>query len=657
MKKNLLTIGLIALSFSVQAQNVLTHVDDTAVMYVSEGTLVYNGGGLQTRGSGTIDLHGNMMVVGTAADVVKTIDNGGVNKTTGSNIIVRLNTPGSPITSTYGQLYIKGLNQSAITGIVDREYAATKHGSYQQIGIPFNGKTFASFNTESGSSFDEKRWLGKEILRWSNDNVRFDGSTIPTAPISSASTPGISVVLSTITQPTDRTAYYAVGTTAFNPEVIHTYKGSPYADGLTGSGVINLTPSTITTYGTGGNNTNFYREKYNTYIGDAFENATPWVGTFGKYIYQYSNPYLTNLDLSLIGYNEPALPSDNNNIDNIHGIIVNPATVVYNATTGGTSTYAGAQMVTFDANRKPTGNYDALVVKPLGTFKIKLKTNVAKTLDFDNLRRFSSVPRGETVGYSVTAQRNSNAIKQLGVLALDAAGNQIGETYYVVAPHFATGNIVDPLVNNSVQAMTSTDAIIQTFEELPTGGTDPNFASAYRLYINEANETNFTGKRINLSLFGSNVKFLKFQLRDDTQLVANGTHLLSSGKGFYYTKANGQAIEVRQGDLVPVNDTNYGLYYDTPQNVVLNTNDISKKSRTIVTYNPSVENYIVRFDPDWKTASVEVYDASGKLIIGEKSVKTNNDFVIKLDSKLKAMYVVKVVGNDGDIVNTKILIK
>ena len=57
MKKNLLAVGLLAIVGSVQAQTVLLHVDDTAKMYVSEGTLVYNGGGMQSRGNGVIDLH------------------------------------------------------------------------------------------------------------------------------------------------------------------------------------------------------------------------------------------------------------------------------------------------------------------------------------------------------------------------------------------------------------------------------------------------------------------------------------------------------------------------------------------------------------------------------------------------------------------------
>ena len=411
-----------------------------------------------------------------------------------------------------------------------------------------------------------------------------------------------------------------------------------------------------------GNNKNIYLEKYNTYIGDPFD-TNPWTGTFGKHLFQFSNPYLTNLDLSLIGREEAGATHDENHIKNILGIMVNPQNVTYNTGTGGTSTYAEAQKATFDPTTGvAAGMAESLIIKPLSTFKIKLRNGDSYDLNFDTLRRFAYEPRIASVDnpYSVTAAKNNNTvtIKQLGVLALDAAGNQIGETYYVVAPHFTTGHIPNPILN-SVQAVTSTtSAMIQTFEETVTGGADSNYASAYRLYINEANEVNFLGKRIDMGVFGSNVASLKFQVRENGVLIPNNAHALSGGTGFYYAVGNGQGVQVNQGTIIPVNGSDYGLYYGAPQGGgSLGTTNADKKSRTLVVYNPNIDNYIVRFDSDWKSAAIEVFDASGKLVISEKSVKTNSDYVIKLDSSLKAFYVVKVVGNDGTIVNTKILIK
>lgn len=675
MKKNLLTIGALAIGLSVQAQ-VLMHVDDTAKIYVSNGTLVYNGGGLQTRGTGNIDLYGNMMVVGnttTGNDVLKTIDTGGADKTTGSNIVIRLNS-GTPATAQYGQLYITGISQANLTGIVDKEYANTKHGAYQQIGIPFFNKTFASFNTELGGVFNETRWAGKEILKWDNTAMRFDGSQIPSAPITGMSpglamafitTPALATSSAASSTSADRTAYYTVGTggstgTGYDPATMKTLKGKPYADDVT---TVTLQPAAVpVNFGVAGNNRNIYQETYNSYIGDPFNGLGFYAASFARNLYQFSNPYLTNLDLSFIGYNEPGTTTDLNNISNILGIAVDPQNVTYNYATGGTSQYLETQKVTFDpTSKKPTGNFNTLIIKPLNTFKVKLRDNTSQTLSFSNLRRFAYTPRTDD-NYSLTAQKNTtnnSGIKQLGVIALDANGNQIGETYYVVAPQFTTGYVSDPSIS-SVQAVTSTtNAMIQTFEESVNGGIDPNYSSSYRLYINEANETNYLGKRIDMNIYGTNVASLKFELRDDTVLVPTNTHILSGGKGFYYNVGTtGAAVQIKQGDIIPANNPNFGLYYGTPQtNGSLNTVDANTKTRTLITYNPDIDHHIVRFDSLWKTASVEVFDGSGKLVISEKSVKTNSDYVIKLDSTIKGLYIVRVVGNEGTIVNGKILIK
>jgi len=78
-------------------------------------------------------------------------------------------------------------------------------------------------------------------------------------------------------------------------------------------------------------------------------------------------------------------------------------------------------------------------------------------------------------------------------------------------------------------------------------------------------------------------------------------------------------------------------------------------SRTLVVYDPSITNYIVRFDPKWKKADIQVYDMSGKLVISKKAVETSRDFVIELDGSVKNSYVVKIVSDKGETVNTKIL--
>ena len=121
MKKNLLTVALLALSLHSTAQ-VMVHVDTSGVFSVGESALVYNGGGLQTKGDGILDVRGNVMIEGASTDVLKTLDNAGTgNKTDGGNIILRLNNPAGYAASTYGQLYINGISHVNIFEIVDIE--------------------------------------------------------------------------------------------------------------------------------------------------------------------------------------------------------------------------------------------------------------------------------------------------------------------------------------------------------------------------------------------------------------------------------------------------------------------------------------------------------------------------------------------------------
>ncbi|MEF9479573.1 T9SS type A sorting domain-containing protein [Chryseobacterium sp. 1B4] len=659
MRKSLFAIGLLAISYSVQAQ-ILCHVDTNANMYVSEGTLVYSGGGVQTKGSGLLDVHGNIMVVGSGTDAFKTIDATGSDKTDGGNIILRLNTPASFATSTYGQLYIDGLSQSNITGIVTKEYRTTRQGSgnyFQQVALPFSGKAFNSLSTELGKTFNTNRY-GNPILKWDNANA-VSVTTLNLAPTS-------------VTW--DGSGYYMlkVSNNDWNPSApasgtVFNINGKPYAPyagtiTLQNAGKSNIGASNVV-FGTGGNSVNQYNEKYNTYLDDLFEstNGNNWSATFGQNIYQFGNPFLTNLDLANIGYTESVTGSDGNAVKNVWGVEYDPGTIV---TLPGGSTYAtGSKVVTFvttgDGVAPAVGDVDNVVIKPMQSFKIKLRDNTAQTLNFNTLRRFKSTARAAGTNYDVNAAKmstgktNSNTVKQLGVIGLDANGNEISRTYYAVSPSFTTGHQISAAA--SVQASAGS-RIIGTYEEALNGGYDNNHTN-YWLYINEANENNFQGKNVKLVNYKlDQVKSYKFEIRENAELIPAGTHQLSSGIGFYYKAENGNLVQVKQGDVVPVTNEEANLYYGEPSNITLAVDKTATGiSRTLVVYDPSVTNYIVRFDPKWKKADIQVYDMSGKLVISKKAVDASRDFVIELDGSVKNSYIVKIVSDKGETVNTKIL--
>ncbi|HCM32616.1 T9SS type A sorting domain-containing protein [Chryseobacterium sp.] len=656
MRKSLFAIGLLAISYSVQAQ-ILCHVDTNANMYVSEGTLVYSGGGVQTRGNGLLDVHGNIMVVGSGTDAFKTIDAGGADKTDGGNIVLRLNTPATYASSTYGQLYIDGLSQSNVTGIVSKEYLTDKQGTgnyFQQIALPFFGKAYNSLSTELGKTFGTVRDIQNTnnvnndlILQWNNLQAKSDHVT------SLASTTS------------NGTGYYMLGSRNNNlnlnvpptPASVYTLNGRPYAPLAS----VSLQNGGNVYFGPNGNGANSYGEAYNSYLQDQFDLPNgAWSPTYGKNIYQFGNPFLTNLDLSKIGFIENGTVTDGNNVSNIMGIEYTSGNVVTLA--NGYTYTTGALTQTFNLDGTPVGDI-GLLIKPMQPFIIKLRDNSAQTLNFNTLRRFKNSVRANGTDYNVNAARvsnksNSASVKQLGVIGLDASGNEIARTYYVVSPTATTGHQIS--IATTVQAAASSASPIGTFEEALNGGYDPNYNAKYWLYINEASESNFLGKDILLYNFDyskpdKKIVSYKFEIRENAELIPAGVHNLSSGIGFFYKASNGTVQEAKQGDVIPVSSKSYNLYYGAPDRGSLATKETETLSRTMVVYNPAISNYIVRFDPDWRKADIEVYDMSGKLIISKKSVDASRDFVIELDGSVKSSYIVKVVSDKGVIVNTKIL--
>ena len=650
MRKSLFAIGLLAISYSVQAQ-ILCHVDTGANMYVSEGTLVYSGGGVQTKDNGVLDVHGNVMVVGSGTDTFKTITTSGSDKTDGGNIILRMNTPATYATSTYGQLYIDGLSQSNITGIVSKEYRTTSHGGsttpsyYQQVALPFSGKVLSTLSTEIGKTFDTGRY-SNPVLKWDNTNAVANNFT------------------SLATATSDPSGYYMLKVTnqdwnASAPTTgnVFTINGKPYAP-LAGAVTLQNAAANVA-FGAGGNNNNAYNEKYNTYLDDSFEWTTSaWQGTFGKNWYQFGNPFLTNIDLSKIGYTEGP-NGDGNAVKNIWGVEYNPGTV--NTLPSGSTYATNNKVVTFmatgDGVAPAVGDVDLVVIKPMQSFKIKLRDNSLQTLNFNTLRRFNGTARAAGTPYDVTAAKNTNSInssvKQLGVIGLDANKNEISRTYYVVSNSSTTGHQTS--IATTVQASAGKN-IIGTFEEDVNGGYDNNNLG-YWLYINEANENDFKGKNVKLvNYYQDKVQFYKFEVRENAELIPAGSHQLSSGIGFYYKAENGNVIPAKQGDIIPVTNEEANLYYGEPAKGTLAVKEKNTSpSRTLVVYDPSITNYIVRFDPNWKKADIEVYDMSGKLVISKKAVDTSRDFVIELNNSIKNSYVVKIVSDKGETVNTKIL--
>lgn len=676
MKKTLLSVGLLALAINAKAQ-FLSSVGDGAVMHIGKDALVYNGGGMRIVGSGLVQNHGNVMLVGSSTDKFSTVTTSGVDKAEGSTVVnfinkinetgayASVNTPANPSVYTYGQLYISGLTQGNITGIVDQEYRNVKHGDYQQLGVPFFNKTFSTFSTELGKTFVNRRYSKNEMLVWNNPKAEFDNVDVNSKTTS------------------DATRYYSFGSLNLDTSSkVYTIKGRPYAEENTPA-VTLVNGGASANFGNGGNNLNSYGGKYNSYLQDAFSVGSgeqPFTGNYGKNLYQFSNPFLTNLDLRNIAFTEPASTGDDNNLSNIYGIRLDVSGVQYNPNNpnagGGSTSIKFVTFVGAGTPSTPVGDVDYLIVRPMGTFVIKMKDNtMPQTLNFTKLRRFGYIPRSGSTNYTVSAAKiadpgtavmrtaaskkttsDTASVKQLGVIGLDASGNEIARTYYVVYPNAVNGH-----PETATAQVQSSVAKLETFEEHPTaGGYDDDYLG-YSLYINEANETTFQGKAIPLAIYDSNIKKLKFEIRENAELLESPSSVLSSGISFYYKFGDkGEVITLNQGKevsvTVPTDGADAYLYYGAPNSGTLASNETPKTlpSQTRVVFNPDIDNYIIRFDPKWKKADVTVYDMSGKIVKSYNNVNATSDFIIDLP-KGNMMYIVTAVSDTGEKMNSKII--
>lgn len=690
MRKKLLTLGALALAMSMDAQ-FLSYVGDKGQVFVKEGALVFNGGGIRTVGTGVVDNSGNIMVVGGSNDKFATVTTAGANKTDGGNFILRMTDP-TIGNLRYGQLYINGLTQANITGIVDKEYKDVKHGDYQQIGIPFYNKDLTELSKEFGANFNNKRWSRNEILYWNNFWARFED--MPTLNTSAAhpevmrgdgkgeviANAGSEITL----EDQQKLAYYILGSANFDASAaVRTVKGVPYAE-LADHLFFNGAGEAPGTFGKNGNGRNKYGEAYNTYLQDFYYvNVTnePWTRErengisgfdYGTHIYQFANPYLTNLDLGRLvmlryGY-EPE----------ILAIKVESTGVEAREVAGykgfvGKSTNDKYLALTDDG--AVVGDVDA-VIRPMQTFVIKtvggdhhLQLNGTRSFAYtSNNTSNNSVTSGLTTasvnnsGLSTLSKKASartlaktSSVKQLGVIALDANGNELARTYYNVRPDAVTGA---ELSTKKRQIVATGKDIIGTFEEKKEGGLDEVTANKYWLYINEANEDDFKGKEVPLGLYSDAIKSLKFEIRENAKLVAENA-TLANGESFYIRTETGDVKELRQDMVIPVSTNYYGLFYGNPnakEEKVEEPVAVVKRETTDVVLDMNTGEYKMLFASDWNTATVQVYNSRGRLILNVRNVDAKSDYVINLPNTL-GVYYVKATSEAGVNFHKKVIKK
>lgn len=650
--------------YVVASSQVLTYVGNTALVTIQPQTLLYNGGGLQTAGTAVVNNSGNIMVkgvsTGASTDDLLTIE-------ATSHFNLKLAT-----TSSYGQLYITGIPQGKISGKVNKEYLADyRNGDTgsQQMGLPFYNYTtadlasvFPDINITNTTNNSTGRFNPSSAFWWNSARARFDQiANTATAYTGGIPNPNFINPMTYYILPrrkSDGTYFWQFPTT--DKKI---FTGIPASD-VIGGGINNvnftLAGAFTGTFGTNGNGSNTYGEKYYSYLDDPFRSRPSgvWPADYARNLYQLANPFLTNVDLKFIATNIEA-GSDDNNIGTLEGVAYygnNNIDWVNNpGSTGNGTTYNGNTIVlkTSDGYFQ-VGDVRNTIIKPLGAFMVKLSTNTSQTLNFTKTRRFKQTSRANIADNTVTAAKSSDAgvdiatdkiVKQVAVVMYDLDGFELDRTYYAVSPSAVTGyNVTTALL----QAY-GTDKKIYTKEEKSTGGEDTGYSD--NLYINEANEITFKTKEIPLYVNYTGQPYqLKFEVYEKGERVESG---LSDGTSFYIKDAQGQIVKIVDDGALSMNGSQtLGLYYEKPSNATLGTDFVSG-SQTIIAKKDG--QWVVRFAKDWKNATVEVYSSAGQLLNTNSKVYTGSDYVVPLNYQAKSTFVIKATSENGEVVIKKIL--
>lgn len=651
-----LLMGLGLLSSPCFSQNAF--ITGTTPIDVKAETLVYFGQNLElTSGAdnGTtavITNSGNIKVGGTYTNASATGDN--FYNTWTDN-------------TSYGQVIIADQVPAAGYLAMEKGVINSTAFSWGQFAIPFNfGSANAAMTTLFGVPYSNggNRYYASMMV-WNNeDEPRFDHLTS-----SSAINPTDYVILNL--------TYNSAGIKPImdsNSKL--TYRGIPSnIQHIPNQGSTAMyMPGTP--WSTWKDMTNTYGEKFSTYIDDPLRNILT-EDNYGKYIYEYGNPYTSNLNLAYIGMNSTEGYDDGVQIENLAGVgQINSANWVY-GTGLTTSTMVKA---TYNGSNQWAGDPESLIVKPFEPFLIILSIpDEQPSITFtDGLKTFAmhvgadidgNWPPFPLIGGKTNPNQSDNPVVQDGfyqddfyqlrLKLYDEEGNETGNRVIIVV-----NGEVENEVPNSYEAeyFDFEGSGFYLAQERADGGHVT--ASQRKMDINAVN-VDFVGKPIPMLFHrteGDNTSYkIKAELFQGSifNKLKNENENFNDGNTFFiYDNETDQLAEVKNGSVfniepIPLNGqkNRYEVYWNEgPTGKGMGTNDELASATIIYRDNDS---HFVKFSDKWSSAEVKVYDMSGRNIMTFDKVDTKNNLEIKLASR--GVYAVKIKSNTGEVYTQKII--
>lgn len=401
---------------------------------------------------------------------------------------------------------------------------------------------------------------------------------------------------------------------------------------------------------------NHYNEKFSTFVDDSYIdlvdlNTGSNQKIYGKYSYQFGNPYTSNVDLSNLGAA----------LSNLKGVskysVVN--STEQNGGQNTTNIGNSFELATYNAGSW-VGSPEALLVKPFEPFIITLKDEVAQTFTLDDsYKTFKMQPTGP-----ITNRPESST------------------AFYQIKLYLVNDDSEETLTDNKLFIVASEDAIsakklpyeadYSNFTDVTTGfyGLQEKYSisplTTYTpLFINAINVYDYIAKPINLvfNRAGEGSFKLKAKLFQGSIFNQIQSGNFTDGNSYYFydkeldvIKPIDNEFEYEISNDIESSDDRFIVYWngypnldDTPS---MSTNDLDA-SRTIVYKDGS--QYKVRFNKNWNSANVEAYDVIGRKVYTATNLKTTSDHILNLSQQ--GVYIIKSQNEKGETEIQKIIIK
>ncbi len=400
---------------------------------------------------------------------------------------------------------------------------------------------------------------------------------------------------------------------------------------------------------------NYYNEKYHTYIEDHLRDLDTDPANYGKHSYQFGNPYTSNIDLSLF--------ADSNLIG-----VFKFGNLDWNIDSGSSTDVDAAKKATYNGTIW-AGDAEALIAKPFEPFVLTYADgNIPASFNFnDMMKTFSMTSNANGLNQPSPLVPGQSNYQTEGVNNADFY--QLRLNLYDENDAF-TGNRIFVVVTNGIENGTPNNLeseysdfgnrngfylAQENAEGLPVN------SSARKMDINTVN-LDFENKPIplffNREAGDSNGYYLKAdlfygsifnQLEEENYSDQNSFYFYDQTEDIFIPITSDFNYYIGPDDIYG-EKIRYELYWNVNPDDRLGLGE-ELTGHTIVYKDQLVHK--VRFNQNWNTAEVKVFDLSGRNILTYNNVDTKTDLTIKLD--VSGVYFVRIKADTGEVYTQKIL--